>query len=91
MVGSAGLDVADERAEGFAGVGEVGVLLAGDGYAGVALGVGAEGHGCGRVELGPVRAELCLRVEEWGFGEGREPGGGTRMWVVLAGWGARGW
>lgn len=27
---------------------------------------------------------------EWGFGEAREPGGGTRMWVVLPGWGALG-
>ncbi|WP_327431825.1 ATP-binding protein [Streptomyces sp. NBC_01236] len=28
---------------------------------------------------------------EWGFGEAREPGGGTRMWAVLPGWGARGY
>ncbi|WP_149828785.1 sensor histidine kinase [Streptomyces tailanensis] len=28
---------------------------------------------------------------EWGFGEAREPGGGTRMWVVLPRWAARGY
>jgi hypothetical protein len=28
---------------------------------------------------------------EWGFGEAREPGGGTRMWAVLPGWGAAGY
>lgn len=28
---------------------------------------------------------------EWGFGEAREPGGGTRMWAVLPGAGARGY
>ncbi|WP_234045801.1 ATP-binding protein [Streptomyces adelaidensis] len=28
---------------------------------------------------------------EWGFGEAREPGGGTRMWVVLPRWSARGY
>ncbi|WP_406473308.1 ATP-binding protein [Streptomyces sp. NBC_01615] len=28
---------------------------------------------------------------EWGFGEAREPGGGTRMWAVLPGRGARGY
>ncbi|MEU9158331.1 ATP-binding protein [Streptomyces sp. NPDC048417] len=47
-----------------------------------------------------VRRRAALRVlgcvvraceGEWGFGEVREPGGGTRMWVVLPGWGARGW
>lgn len=37
----AGLDVLDEGAEGFSGVGEVGVFLACDGYVGVVLGVGA--------------------------------------------------
>jgi hypothetical protein len=41
VVGLAGLDVADEGAEGFDGVGDVVVLLAGAGDAGVALGVGA--------------------------------------------------
>ncbi|GAA3977729.1 hypothetical protein GCM10022232_06810 [Streptomyces plumbiresistens] len=28
---------------------------------------------------------------EWGFGEAREPGGGTRMWAVLPRAGAGGW
>ncbi len=47
-----------------------------------------------------VRRRAALRVlgcvvraceGDWGFGEGREPGGGTRMWAVLPGLGARGW
>lgn len=42
-----------------------------------------------RASLNLMACVVRACVGDWGFGDAREPGGGTRMWAVLPGEGAR--
>ncbi|WP_330459879.1 ATP-binding protein [Streptomyces sp. NBC_00820] len=44
-----------------------------------------------RAELRVLACVVRVCEGEWGFGDAREPGGGTRMWAVLPRAGARGY